>query len=331
VAAIAYRHRTHPLSGLRAEAPAKLNLALAVSGRRHDGFHVLHSVFVRLALHDDLEVEPALEAQDEDGLVLLADEDIPREHDLVLRAAADLRAASGQPLPALRFSLTKRIPIAAGLAGGSSDAAAALDLAAQAWGLRLHPAERLQVALGLGADVPFFTSGHAAALVSGIGERLEPLPASDPPAGLVLVTPPEGPSTAEVFAELDRLDAPDDTAASGVDALVAAMRDGASGADLSGLAEVLRDANDLWPPARRLAPSLASLRDALEVSMRRPFLLTGSGTTLFAILPSAIEAEEAAERLRRERPAAIRHATVIATATVTAISTLATEGTGGTT
>jgi len=183
----------------RADACAKINLALAITGVRDDGYHRLRSVFLRLSLHDGLEVmaQPtaALDSLSIDGELEAGPDN------LVLQAAAQLREAIEQSLPALGFKLRKRIPAAAGLGGGSSDAATAIDLALQAWGVRLHPAQRLEVALRLGADVPFFAAGHAASLVEGIGERLRPLPAPDPPAGLVLITPHERLSTASVFAD----------------------------------------------------------------------------------------------------------------------------------
>ena len=190
------------MSRFEADAHAKINLALAVTGTRDDGYHELRSVFLRLALHDRLEAEldPGAAA---DRLVVEG-EHVATDADLVLRAARELRAVIDPALPALRFSLRKRVPAAAGLGGGSSDAAAAIDLALAAWGVRLHPAERLGAAARIGADVPFFSAGHGAALVEGIGEHVTPLPAPDPPAGILLVTPRDRLSTAAVFAEYDR-------------------------------------------------------------------------------------------------------------------------------
>ena len=158
---------------LRAEAPAKVNLALAITGLRDDGYHLLRSVFLRLALHDVLEVRARPRGRSR--LARHRRRPAGQPDNLVLRAAATLRAAIDPALPPLRFRLVKRIPAAAGLGGGSSDAAAAIDLALEAWGVRLHPAARLDVALRLGADVPFFAAGHGVALVEGIGEHLVPL------------------------------------------------------------------------------------------------------------------------------------------------------------
>ena len=190
-----------PRSGRSRPAHAKANLALAVTGQRADGYHELRSVVVRLALHDDLEVDAG--DGEVDTLAIDGDPECPVQGNLVLRAAALVRARADRPLPGLAFRLRKRIPIAAGLGGGSSDAAAALDLAAAAWDIGLGPDERLDLASDLGADVPFFAGGHGAALVEGIGERLRALPAPHPPAGVLLVTPEARLSTARVFAIWD--------------------------------------------------------------------------------------------------------------------------------
>jgi 4-diphosphocytidyl-2-C-methyl-D-erythritol kinase len=229
-------------------------------------------------------------------------------------------------LPALRFRLDKHIPAAAGLAGGSSDAAAALALAAGAWGLSPDRGALLELAGRLGADVPFFAAAHGAALVSGVGEVIEPLPEPWPPPGVLLVTAAERLSTAAVFAEFDREAAPPGghaarSDAAGADAMVehvaVALRRGLDGAALAGLADGLRDANDLWPAAARLSPGLTAAREALESILGRAVLLTGSGPTLLAIYPSLEAAAEAATHLEQDRPSALRGATILATSSST--------------
>ena len=171
-------------------APAKLNLTLAVLGRRPDGYHDLHSVMVPLALADLLSLAPAASGADRlhvSGSDLSAGPD-----NLVLRAVAALRARlgrAGETLPPLAIRLEKRIPLAAGLGGGSSDAAAAIDGALEAWGLDLDPDTRAGVAAAVGSDVPFFLAGGPA-LVSGRGETVHPLRSpSGPPLGVLLVAP----------------------------------------------------------------------------------------------------------------------------------------------
>ncbi len=325
----------------RARACAKVNLGLAVTGRRADGYHELRSVFLRLTLHDDVAARAhgSLAAHTDrppradrpprgDRLVVRGDPDCSVKDNLVLRAAALLRASAGRPLPPLRLRLTKRIPVAAGLGGGSSDAAAALAVAARAWGLDPGNGPTPEAVLRLGADVPFFAAGHAAAAVAGIGEQLSPLPAPAPPAGVLLVTPPARLATAAVFARLDAstptpgTSAPDDdrarmagASAEAVAALADRLRAGLDGAGLASAAAFLRDANDLWAPAAALAPGLADLRAALESELGVPVLLTGSGTTLLAVYPSGARAAAAAGHLALGRFAWLDRALVHATTT----------------
>ena len=183
-------------------------------------------------------------------------------------------------------------------------------------------APALQEAAGrVGADVPFFTAGHAAALVSGVGEIVEPLPEAWPPAGLLLVTPADRLATAAVFAAYDRgappAGASTATAVEPVERLADALRGGLDGAALAMLAADLRDANDLWPAATRLSAGLAPARDALERSIGRAALLTGSGPTLLAVYPSPEAATAAAAHLEQDRPPALRGATILATSSST--------------
>jgi 4-diphosphocytidyl-2-C-methyl-D-erythritol kinase len=317
------RSTGRPLVAAWAEAPAKVNLGLAIMGRREDGYHRLRSVFLRLALHDHLEVRAAADSSREDELVVEGDPGLSVHDNLVLRAVACLRAAqelrglADGSWPALRFRLDKHIPTAAGLAGGSSDAAAALALAAGAWGLSPGRATLLEVAGRLGADVPFFAAAHGVALVSGVGEVIESLPEPWPPPGVLLVTTAERLSTAAVFAEFDRGAAPPGGDAAGVEAVVdqlaVALRGGLDGAALADLADGLRDANDLWPAAARLSPGLTPAREALESRLDRAILLTGSGPTLLAVYPSLEAAAAAAAELEQDRPPALAGATILAT------------------
>jgi len=302
------------MSAWRRQAPAKVNLALAVSGVRDDGYHLLRSVFVRLALHDVLEadLEPASAV---DSLISEGELEATADN-LVLRAAALLREALGGSWPALRFRLRKRIPAAAGLGGGSSDAAAAIELALQAWGLQLPPSERFDLALRLGADVPFFASAHDSALVEGIGERLVPLPPPDPPAGLLLITPRQRLSTAAVFAELDRQPIRDIGAGARVDEMAALLRGGIDGPALSAATRRLGDTNDLWAPATRLSPALAVAHAAATDILGRSLLLSGSGPTLFAVYPSEAAARRAANTLQSERPFELEGAAILATTSI---------------
>ena len=304
------------MSDLRGACPAKLNLALAVTGRRDDGYHTLHSVFVRISLHDELEVERAAEPGGADLLVVRGDDAVPLDENLILQAAHAVRASAGEATtPALRFSLTKRIPVAAGLGGGSSDAATAMHLASSAWGLPWRPVQQLKDALRLGADVPFFVAGHAAALVDGIGEGLRPLPPPTTPAGLVLVTPARRLSTAAVFDEFDAQPARSGALAS-VDRVAAALGSGIDGARFADLMAALDETNELWPAATRLSPDIVLARTALAGRLGRPVLLTGSGPTLFAVYPSEEAAAQAGSDLERDFPAFLAGAAITIATTI---------------
>lgn len=300
------------MSGFEVEAHAKINLALAITGVRADGYHQLRSVFLRLALHDHLKVEldPAAGSDHLD----VAGERVPGDDNLVLRAARHLRAAIDPSLPSLRFGLHKRIPAAAGLGGGSSDAAAAIDLALAAWGVRLHPAERLGAALRVGADVPFFAAGHPASLIEGIGEHVTALPAPQPPAGVLLVTPRTRLSTASVFAEYDR--EPASLALERVDEVASLLREQVDGMTLAATTPMLKEANDLWPAARRLLPDLAGTRELVGRVTGHPVLMTGSGPTLVTVYPSQAAATRAAAVLEAASAPELEGATIISTSTI---------------
>ena len=190
-------------------APAKLNLTLAVVGRREDGFHDLHSVFVPLALADRLSLAPARAAAGGDTLHVTGFDAGPVGDNLVLRAIAAARAAVGEgpgrpATPSLAARLEKHIPVAAGLGGGSSDAAAAFDGALEAWGAELDPERRAHAAASIGSDVPFFLRG-VPALVEGRGERLTPLKGVHGHPGILLVTPSVAVRTPDVFAVFDAI------------------------------------------------------------------------------------------------------------------------------
>ncbi|MGC8633650.1 MAG: 4-(cytidine 5'-diphospho)-2-C-methyl-D-erythritol kinase [Candidatus Limnocylindrales bacterium] len=290
-------------------APAKLNLVLEVLGRRPDGFHELASVFAPLGLADELSAVVGAGAppgDPRDRLSVLGVPALATSDNLVLRAAALLRAETGRSLAPLEFRLRKRIPVAAGLGGGSSDALAALELAAAAWGLRLGAGRRLALAAALGSDVPFFAL-RSWALVGGRGERLRRLPPpSGGPLGVLLVVPAARLPTRDVFAALDegRRDRParvPDGApeAPGVRPGAAAelarrLRRGATAAQVADAAP----ANDLLPVAAALLPGLEPLRRALADLLDRPVHLSGSGPTLAVLYASPDRARRAAATVR---------------------------------
>ncbi len=160
--------------------------------------------------------------------------------------------------------------------------------------------------------MPFFAHGVPAALIEGRGEQVAPLPAVIGDAGVLLVTPPEPMSTAAVFARYDALGASGSPPAAGspTDELAAALGGGLSGTQLAAWAERLREANDLWPAAVSLAPRLLTLRAELEARTGRAWLLSGSGSTLFALYPSLASAVEGGRSLIINRPADLDDALV---------------------
>ncbi len=283
-------------------APAKLNLTLAVVGRRDDGFHALHTVMAPLDLADRLALSPAFGPRDRLHVVgpggAPAPDVGPDDDNLVLRAIRAARAAvraagDDRPLPALAVRLEKRIPAAAGLAGGSSDAAAALDAALEAWEAVdvLGPEARAAVAARLGSDCPFFLAGGWA-LVEGRGERVAPLPAPRGEApGVVLVTPAVGVATPAVFARYAagiRLEGGATLASSRY--FAGELQAGLSTARLMERAGILAVANDLVPATTDLVPALAAARRALARLLERPVGQSGSGPTLWALSPSKADA-----------------------------------------
>ena len=282
-------------------APAKLNLTLAVVGRRSDGYHALHSVMAPLRLYDRLSLAPAIGPADQ--LHVAGADTGPPAENLVLRAIVAARRAAtevhgrGSATGPLAARLEKRIPVAAGLAGGSSDAAAALDAALEAWGLDLPEETRARAAAGLGSDVPFFLAGGPA-LVEGRGEQVTALPNLTGVApGVLLVTPDLAIRTADAFAAFDAggAAAPPDPRSTRISSehLVAELRGGLSGADLVLRAGVLAAANDLAAAAFHLAPGLLQLRRRMSRILGVSIGLSGSGPTLWALYPSLEGARDA--------------------------------------
>ena len=254
----------------RERAPAKLNLYLDVLGRRDDGFHELETLFVSIDWADDLSLHLRTDHAPAE-LEIEGDDTLPADEDnLVLKAwraaTADMVAA-----PAARFHLHKRIPIGAGLGGGSSNAAAALRLVRRWRGTLPRSAHALATALG--SDVPFLLAGGAA-IGRGRGEELAPLPV--PPAlEVVLCLQPYGCSTRQVFAEVKRgmRRPPEGTLPRLVDALE------------RGDAKTLRDVhhNSLALPAMHAEPRLLRAASAIERRLGRAPCLSGSGSTLYDV------------------------------------------------
>jgi len=260
-------------------APAKINLSLDVLGRRPDGYHALRSVMQALELHDSLEFYPARELTLECDAPALAS-----ASNLAWRAASLLRAEMGYDDGA-RMVLRKRIPVDAGLGGGSSDAAAALLGLNWLWRLDL-PRERLaELGARLGSDVPFFCYAPTA-LATGRGEAVASLPPL-PRVHVVLCKPAAGVSTRQVFAALTPALYSD---GSQTEALLAALRVGRPPG-------VWPLSNDLQRTVCLLYPAVARALDALREAGAPNPLMTGSGSTCYALFARADDARYAYERL----------------------------------
>ena len=254
-------------------APAKLNLFLHVTGRRHDGYHELQTAYVLTDLADWLDFERRT-----DGAIVRDGDLIGRvEDDLAVRAAHALRQASGTSLGAT-ISVTKRIPAGSGLGGGSSDAATTLIALNRLWDLNLPRTKLSAIGLQLGADVPFFLHGHHA-FAEGIGERLTTIEL--PATWFAIVWPQVPVSTREIFSDAGLTRNSKVTKIADFSAVAA---DAAGNLDLpSSLV------NDLEPVARRRYPIIDEAIKRLErFGVAR---MTGSGSAVFITARSREQAE----------------------------------------
>jgi 4-diphosphocytidyl-2-C-methyl-D-erythritol kinase len=283
------------------DAPAKLNLGLRIIGRRNDGYHELESLFVPLDLADSvaLHVESASAAS---VSLELAGDDVgapPGEENLALRAARAFLECSDVSAR-IEIGLTKHTPVAAGLGGGSSDAAAVLRGLLRAFPDALGDAALEALALSLGADVPYFLDPRPA-WVSGVGELRQPVHGL-PPLALLLANPGYALPTAEVFGAYDALARAYEPSAgppSGLSAIEA---------DDGALAALLH--NDLEAAALRLCPPIGRLRSRLNDTGARAVGMSGSGATLFGVFTDRRAAEAAARQLVEAGPVWARVAAI---------------------
>jgi len=273
---------------IRLDAPAKVNLYLEIVGRRDDGYHLLDSLVAFTETGD------VLAARASPTLGLAIDGPFAAELDagsdnLVLRAARLLADTAGAA-PGAALTLTKNLPIASGIGGGSADAAAALRLLELIWAVTLDDGARHGIAIALGADVPVCLFGRPA-LVSGIGERIAPAPLL-PAIGVVLANPRVAVPTPAVFAARRGPFAPSRPLVMG-------------GGGAAALLDALADRrNDLTEAAITVAPVIADVLRALAASEGcRLARLSGSGATCFALYDDGPAAEHAAAALAKAFPA----------------------------
>jgi 4-diphosphocytidyl-2-C-methyl-D-erythritol kinase len=274
------------MNGAGRLAHAKVNLWLNVVGRRADGYHLLHSLVAFADLADTIEAAPA-------GALSLAVDSptaapgaaaLASEPDNLVLTAARLLADRAGVSPRAALRLANNIPVAAGLGGGSADAAAALQALVELWRVALPAEDLFDLAGRLGADVPMCLAGRTS-IVSGVGERLDPAPPL-PPCAILLVNPGAALSTPDVFAARRGDFSPERPVVE-------------PWFDLAGLVEALgQRGNDLAAAAVSLRPAigdvLATLRSTDGV---RYVAMSGSGATCFALYATLAEAKDAAARL----------------------------------
>lgn len=268
---------------LALRAPAKVNLFLQVCGRRPDGYHDLRMFLAAVSLFDWLEIE-ALPDEGRIEVEVAGEAGVPGgEENLCHRAARFYFSESGVRGGA-RVRVGKRVPVGAGLGGGSSDAAATILGLERLWGRPLSAAARTRSAFAVGADVPFFFA-RGPAWVEGIGEAVTPA-APFEPLWLVLVHPGAFLSTARVFSRLTPgLTSP------GAAHTIAQF-------NFQGFVEALR--NDLEATARELEPRVGEALELLAAAGAAGRLMSGSGSSVFGLFPGEEAARRAGARLERE-------------------------------
>jgi 4-diphosphocytidyl-2-C-methyl-D-erythritol kinase len=274
---------------LTVTAPGKINLALHVVGRRDDGYHLIETLTVFTRFGDRLTIESA-EADSFSATGPFAG-DVPagEEDNLVITARDRLRAAF--PLadcPPVAIRLEKNMPIASGLGGGSSDAAATLLALASVWGLSVTKAELAKLGPALGADVPMCVAAKPL-IASGIGERITVLK-DFPPLSLVLVNPGVPVPTATVFRALREYENP------GLPPLPEPLT-------LDTLVEWLGTTrNDLEETARSIAPEIDEALHEIGMAGALAARMSGSGATCVGVFAREAQAEAAAQHIRSQRP-----------------------------
>ena len=268
-------------------APAKINLFLHVGERRSDGYHDLESLVVFADVGDELLIEPAKSfslALDGPFGGKLANE----QDNLIAKAARALGAKAGRS-PDVRITLTKNLPVASGIGGGSADAAAALRGLVQFWDLKIPHDELHTIAESLGSDVPACLLSETL-WMTGRGEGIQPVPGL-PPAPLVLVNPGVAVSTAQIFANLKNRVGIGQAAKPKADLSVLALAD-----------YFKSNRNDLEKPAREIAPAIDEVLQAISHSGALRTRMSGSGATCFGLFADDKSAEAAAAKIAGDHP-----------------------------
>lgn len=279
---------TEIINAITMPAPAKINLYLHVTGKRDDGYHLLDGLVAFAGVHDIITIAAANQLKlinqgpFGEGLPTTAD-------NLVIRAAEQLQDLTGI-MDGAQITLTKNLPIASGIGGGSADAAAAIKGLVRHWGIHPGHYDLSGLALGLGADVPICLYGQAA-FMGGIGEQIEPVYAL-PEAPMVLVNPGVGVSTATIFK----------TRKAGFSL---AHRFDNTPSSFDELIELLTDnrGNDLMEPAIQTEPIIGDVLKQIELTRGCQLArMSGSGATCFGFYNTQVEADMAASDIKSTHP-----------------------------
>lgn len=269
---------------VRQRAYAKINIGLDVLRRRPDGYHEVKMIMQTVGIYDDLLIEKC----EKPGIFLQIDkEELPTDQNNLIYKAAQLLLTEKKIQEGVRISLTKRIPIAAGMAGGSSDAAAALRGMNELFNLGYQTQELQKIGVKLGADIPYCVVGGTM-LSEGIGEILTPLP-TPPDCTLVIAKPDINVSTKFVYENLhaDTLSYHPD-----IDGMIRALREGS----LKGITDRL--GNVLETVTIREYPIIEEIKKVMRENGAENALMSGSGPTVFGIFTQEKKAQEAAKQLR---------------------------------
>ena len=262
---------------------AKVNLRLDVLGKRDDGYHEIRTVFQKISLADELRI-----TRTKSGIEITCDNPrVPLNETNLAYRAAHILLNKHKIQDGISISIKKRIPVAAGLGGGSSNAASVLMGINQLFALGLTPQELMETGKNIGADVPFFIFGESA-LATGIGDKLEPFEVV-PPLWFLLITPDFPVSTAWAYGNIRR-----------------GLTNANNNIIISRFIEHLQDiitilSNDLEHVVIPRYPLIQEIKDALLAEGAKGSLMSGSGSTVFGIFESEAEAQAARDRLKSHK------------------------------
>ncbi len=276
---------------MQLQSPSKINLYLNVLYKREDGFHEIETLFERISVCDTLSFSKAPA-----GIVLSTDvKDLPIGPDNLIFKAATLLKQRFKVAEGVRIHLNKRIPVSAGLGGGSGNAATTLLALNRLWKLKLSQAQLLRIASELGSDVAFFVLNTTNAIGTGRGEKLKKISLRSKKRWYCLIKPPFGISTKEAYGGLSRLRLTQPT--TDVKMLIRSIQKG----DAKSLTGLLN--NSLELVLNKRVTEIKKIKDELMLNRAKAALMSGSGSTVFGLFDSKSKAELAARKLREKNKA----------------------------